>query len=362
MTLDQSVRKGRDKHVDIMLFWGILFVVMGHKFQPEYWFFEAYTFHMGFFFFISGYLFKVKNVWSEKLTFIQHKFKSQVLLYFVFNAFFFALAYGLRRFDIALTNDFSWHNFFIEPFISGHQNSFMIPSWFLLNLFLVNVIMQAAYIKSTHAFKWGLMAILTLVALIGMYQGLKKHGGFELVLVRTAFALLFFQVGILVRTYKAQWDKWLLNLLTLLALTGIVLVMMHYFGPLKYSIVWGSIENERVYIPLISTTLIIFICYALTSYIARFIKEDNIMVLIGQNSFYIMVLHLSIFFLINVGYYWAGLMPKEELSHIYACYHVEQTYLLYEIPAFVVPTLLGLWLKKRRQPAASSFQSAAVTS
>ena len=59
----------RDKSVDIMLAFGILFVVMGHNYQLPWLFFPAYTFHMPLFFFISGYLFKALKVQEKKNSF-----------------------------------------------------------------------------------------------------------------------------------------------------------------------------------------------------------------------------------------------------------------------------------------------------
>lgn len=339
----------RDKHVDVMFFWGILFVVIGHNYQLRGFFFHAYSFHMAFFFFISGYLFKIRRNYLDKVRFIIHKTKSQLLPYFVFNTLFFLLAYALRPAGINLTNDFSFYNFFIEPFISGHQNSFIIPCWFLLNLYIVNGLMQFTYLRESRQYIAVVLAILFVLALIGMHYGLNQYRDFRLTLVRTTFALLFFQIGIIFQTYKTVLDKYLFNPVMLLILYFVIIIIVNVYGELNYSIVWGNLETKRLLVPLVSTTLIIALSYGITYHLAQALKSNSLILVIGKHSFYIMALHLFIFFVVNYTFYLAGWIEKDALSNIYYRYNVERTFLLYQLPAILIPTLIGIIITKYKR-------------
>ena len=63
----------RNKTMDIMMALGIIFVVMGHNYQPPIFLLPAYTFQVALFFFVSGYFFKVQLGLRDKLLWIKKK-------------------------------------------------------------------------------------------------------------------------------------------------------------------------------------------------------------------------------------------------------------------------------------------------
>lgn len=336
----------RDKHVDVMLAFGIIFVVMGHNYQFQWFYFPAYSFHMAFFFFISGYLFKIKTDIKEKVKFVKKKIVTQLLPYYLFNAIFFAVTALLKSKQIVLAKDFNLSTFFITPFTTGHQNAFIIPLWFLLNLFLINLIVQAIYWKTSVNYKIWISIPIFIVALLGISKGLNLYLDFRLTIVRSCFALLFFQLGILIHTFKQEIDKWLFNPLILFILWGCVTLITNFFGPITYSIVWGSVENNRFYVPVATTILIVLITYSICYYISNFVKEKNILILIGQKSFWIMALHLSVFFSVNVILYKLGCFEKDNLNQIYFHYKIEHSFVFYLVPAVAIPVIVGILFQK----------------
>jgi fucose 4-O-acetylase-like acetyltransferase len=340
----------RDKQVDIMLFLGILFVVIGHSYHMPNFFFAPYSFQISLFFFISGYLFRIRTKFADKLQFAIKKIWTQVVPYFIFNLLFFGFAYYLRSQNIeGLTNDFTFYNFFVDPFVTGHQNSFMIPLWFLLNLFIVNLLMQGIYLSESKIYKWFITLIVLVVSVFGIRAGLEMQTGIMLTLVRTSFALVFFQLGHLVNTYKNQFDKVVLNPIIVILLWSAVSLLESNFGNIYYSIVWGSIQNTMFYIPLLTSICIIFISYTLCEYLSRTIENDSFLVKIGRNSFWVMALHLFVFFLVNLGFYFFGLIKKSDLSEIYFIYNPIGNFLIYQIPALVIPVLIGESYKKLKK-------------
>ena len=332
----------RDRHVDVMLFWGIIFVVMGHNYQPPWLFFPAYTFHIAFFAFISGYLFRIRHSVHEKLEFAKRKTITQLIPYFIFNSLFFLLSYLLRNFDIKLSSDISLYTFFVAPFLSGHQNAFMIPLWFLLNLYLVNLIMQALYFTDRKIYTWLLSLVILGLSLFLAYQGLLHATGLKLLIVRTGFLMLFFQLGVLIKRYKEKVDAFVLKPLMIPLLWLTVVLITNYYGNIEYSIVFGSVENPAYIVPIITTTLIIMISYSICFYISHVIHTKSLIVTIGQNTFWIMALHLFVFFIVNTLIYKMGLISKGALDQIYFQYDIERTFIFYELPAIALPVLAGI--------------------
>ncbi len=126
--------------IDTLRGLAMYFVVWGHC-QKNYNFIRKYIyhFHMPIFFFISGLTFGDSDKIPFKV-FAKKKFKSLVIPYFVMNIVCYILMVIMYRFGII--EEFSYlKNFFgifysnnkILPFPCG-------PGWFLLSLFLVNII------------------------------------------------------------------------------------------------------------------------------------------------------------------------------------------------------------------------------
>lgn len=336
----------RDKHVDIMLAIGILFVVMGHSYQLKWLYFPAYTFHMAFFFFISGYLFRIKISWKEKVLFYRKKIINQLVPYFVFNAVFFCIAYYLKTKGINFIPNLNLKTFFVEPFISGHQNFLIIPMWFLLNLFIVNIIAQTIYINDNKSTKIIYSIIILGLTYYALTKGLNLYTDYRLLLIRTCFAFFFFQLGILIKQYKSKVDNILINPLLIIILFAVVNILTNLSGNINYSIVWGSVENEKIYVPLLSTTIIVLISYSVSYYVSSFTTDKNVILLLGRKSFWIMSLHLFIFFLVNLCFYKLGYINKTDLNQIYFHYEAERYFYYYLFPGIVLPIWLGLLFDK----------------
>ncbi|WP_420852164.1 acyltransferase family protein [Paenibacillus hamazuiensis] len=81
-------------HIDILKGLGIIFVVMGHIFDPFSWF-PVYSFHMALFLFASGYLYK-PNHESNIITFFKRRVINLLIPYFSYNVFFAIVTYWLH--------------------------------------------------------------------------------------------------------------------------------------------------------------------------------------------------------------------------------------------------------------------------
>lgn len=336
----------RDKHVDVMLFWGILFVVMGHNYQLDWFFFPAYTFHMAFFFFISGYLFSIKETIKEKISFIFKKIRRQLIPYFLINLIVGIITFFLAKQEIMIGGGLSIKNLFVEPFISGHQYYLDVPLWFLLNLFLVNVIAQLINWRSTRKAKIIIFLIILPICLYLVYKGLDNYKDIRLTIVRTGFALLFFEIGILMKEFKNQALKVLKNPATIAIMWAAVVLLRNFFGKIDYVIMLGSVQNKFFIIPVITTFLIVCISYVICYYLSEVLNDKSWIIKIGQKTFYIMALHLSIFFIINFIFYKFNIITIKQLSTYSFSYHVSKWFLVYQIPAILLPVLIGIAVDK----------------
>ena len=339
----------RDDAVDVMLTVGIIFVVMGHNYQPPNFFFPAYTFHMPLFFFISGYLFSVKTSFYEKGLFLKKKITTQLIPYFAFEMLFVLATLLLQREDIFTSTNLSPRSLIIEPFYSGHQLPLIIPMWFLLQLFILNLVFQGIYWSNNRAFI--LFSSIPVVA-IGLYMakiGLNGKSGYELLAVRTCIAAIFFQMGIVVAMYKTIFSRTTQNPFVLFLCWMIVATAPAYLGVVDSVIVFGNVKNTKVLAPILTSAAIILIIFGLSQLAARAIDVKHFFFNIGRNSFWIMSLHLSGFFILNVLFYKLGLIERGKLNDIYFNFNPEKYFVLYLSFGLVFPLVIAQLLRNLRK-------------
>ena len=136
--MQREVLESRDESVDVAKGIGILFVIGGHCGYSLIPGIQAYSFHIPLFYFIAGFFLR-KN--ERAGLFVKKKAYALLLPYFVYNIFFGIVTYFLRRIGISWRGSpfetLDFHNFFIEPFLSGHQYSISCALWFVPSLFLV---------------------------------------------------------------------------------------------------------------------------------------------------------------------------------------------------------------------------------
>ena len=110
-----------DNRVNVLKALAILLVVSGHLEFSLLGMFAPYSFQLALFFFISGYLFKEKYL-DEVSSFIEKRLKTLLLPYFLYSTFYL----GVTAIIAKLTGKWwgmplTLKNFFITPFLNGHQ-------------------------------------------------------------------------------------------------------------------------------------------------------------------------------------------------------------------------------------------------
>ncbi|WP_374702917.1 acyltransferase family protein [Bacillus sp. T33-2] len=116
---------------------GIIIVVTGHI---AGYVFPPYSFHMPLFVFIFGYFYKTSHQ-ARIFNYVKKKFKDLVIPYYKWNLFYGILVFILTSINlITFGQSLSFHSFFVESWLSGHQYLFNLAAWFVLSLFLIQII------------------------------------------------------------------------------------------------------------------------------------------------------------------------------------------------------------------------------
>ncbi len=332
----------------------IVLVVSGHLEFSLFGMFPPYSFQLSLFFFISGILFKDKYI-NNIFDFIKRRIKSLLVLYFLYSAF-----YGIVTIIIAkLTGKFwgmelSWKNFFITPFLNGHQFDLSCPMWFVPQLFLTMISFvltqkllnnKKEYLKAIFYTFLGLSAI--------PLSKIIELNPINLVLIRIMFSLFFVYLG---HFYIAKIkDK--INIFSPKILGFVICLqacLWHFnrdFTPdhgigLSYVLVWARFDNQII-VPILTSLTGIWFSLFFIEITYKYIKNIKFLKLVGENTFHIMANHLFCMYLITVIILTINNIPVTEInSHrIYWIYNPVQNTYLYFVITMILTTYSGVFLK-----------------
>ncbi len=313
MTARATSAPARDPHVDAMLGLGIVFVVMGHRYQPDY------------LFFISGTLVRVQQGLPAKLRFLGKKSKTQLLRYFQYNLFFAAVTWLLSQVGVPLGYAIpsfasktamlqSLRDFLVVPFLDGHQYHLHAAAWFLLQLYLVHIAFQLVVYSARRGLALAALALTVPVTLLLLRAGLADFDDWRMTGVRTSFAFLFFLLEYVLKSEQARLRPVLLHPAALVVAFALVNVLAVNFGNIRYNVVLGNIGNPRVYIPVLTTALIVAMVYQVAFHLSGWLNEGAALLRLGRATLPILLWHFSVFFAINALLFAAGLITKAQLS------------------------------------------------
>jgi len=329
----------RNKQFDIILAIGIIFVLMGHSHQPPFLFYPAYTFHMGLFFFVSGYFFKPMNLLEEKLKYIVKKSTKQLIPYFLLLFLFGLLTQFIRLFDIRLGSEMNVNSLFWDVFARGDQFNLYLSGWFLLTLYFSSITAGIIFIKNNY-FNAAMFLIISCLLYYLLELGKDNIGDGRLEVIRSVFGLYFIGLGYFLRHFESKIKRILLNPSTMAALFVLVNILNVNFGNLGYSILLGNIGNELVWVPILSTMAIILMIYIASHFLAQITPDNSWLIMIGRNTFAIMVWHLFGFFLLNLIFFALDWIPFERLSDVYIRFNIEKTWPIYLAFGLFIPIFI----------------------
>ena len=304
--------KQRDEQFTILSAVAMLLVILGHinwDILGRSPLLPYYSYHVMIFVFISGYFFKPEA--SEKLfEYIWHKFKKLMVPYFIWNAVYGLLAWGLRFLEFEIGGDFNLYNLFIAPFMGGHQFMFNAAAWFVPALFLFEVvnIIIVKVLRILHLDNEYILAAVYIFAGV-LVVALAKHGSVydyykipgRIMIMAPAFAL-----GRLYKLKIKQYDT-MPSVIYIPVVVLLSFVMVKTHPGLNYSAVWVTGFTSTIFTPIVTMILgIAFwlrvskLLYMLLGKIGGEIRR--FVLRMGNNTYAIMMHQLLGFFFVNTIY------------------------------------------------------------
>ena len=337
----------------------IILVVSGHLEFRLFDMFPPYSFQLALFFFISGMLFKDKYL-DSVFEYVKRRVKSLLVLYFLYSAFYAVVTIGIEK----LTGKFwgmelSLKNFFITPFLNGHQFDLSCPMWFVPQLFITMIMFlycQRLLREKSEPIKFAFYTLLGFLA-IPLTKIVPEVTPLLLVIVRTIFSLFFVYLGHFYTT-KIEGKYNIFTPKILGAVICLQAILWHFnrdFTPehgigLSYVLVWARFDNQII-VPVLTSITGIWFSMWFINVTYEYIKNINFIKLIGENTYHIMANHLFVMFILTAIIFKINGIPFAErnLHNIYWIYNPTQNTYLYFVITMVAATYIGVGLKKLKK-------------
>ncbi len=334
----------------------ITLVVSGHLEFRFFDMFPPYSFQLALFFFISGMLFKDKYL-DNVLEYIKRRVKSLLVLYFLYSTFYCLVTIGLAK----LTGKFwgmelSLKNFFITPFLNGHQFDLSCPMWFVPQLFITMITFlyfQRLLREKREPVKFAFYTVLGVLA-IPLTKLVSQVTPLILVIVRTIFSLFFVYIGHFYTT-KIEGKYNIFTPQILGAMICLQAILWHFnrdFSPehgigLSYVLVWARFDSQLI-VPVLTSLTGIWFSMLFINVTYEYIKNIKFIRLVGENTYHIMVNHLLIMYLLTAIIFKINGIPIEERNahDIYWIFNPVQNTYLYFVITMIATTYIGVGLKK----------------
>ena len=340
--------------INILKALAITLVVSGHLEFRLFDMFPPYSFQLTLFFFISGMLFKDKYL-DCVLEFIKRRIKSLLVLYFLYSAFYAGVTVLLAK----LTGKFwgmelSFKNFFITPFLNGHQFDLSCPMWFVTQLFMTMITFLFVQRQLREQKEWVHAALYTLMGFAAIpLSKIIELDAFSLIIIRIMFSLFFVYLGHLYTT-KIHGNYNIFTPKILGAVLCIQAVLWHFnrdFDPthgigLSYVLVWARFDSQII-VPVLTSITGIWFSVFFIDVTYNYLKDIKFIKLIGENTYHIMANHLFVMYIITAVIFWFNGIPISERNehNIYWIFNPVQNTYLYFVLTMVITTYIGVCLK-----------------
>lgn len=360
---------------------GIILVVAGHLGFDALslgGLFPYYSFHIYIFLFVAGFFYNPDDenrVWA----YILKKIKRFLVPYLIFNLLYGVLSTVLNLRGVYVGHGISLYNLLVAPFLGGHQFMFNAPAWFVVALFVVEIIYILSRIgfniitSNKHVIELGMLVLFLGLGIATIYLAINGHawgfykniGRWLLMLPGISFGRCFrVYVQPFVRTTLAKiYDKAglerrsMINVLSYVIYFAVIIAIQYMIvintAGLNISVLWCTSFSNGPVIPFITALTGMAFWYGIASLLAKCTKL-SFLANIGRHSYSIMMHHFFVLFLINTV---CGLIVNFSGSFDLALYNTDITYqylyvgegitqLVNTIICIVLPVLGAmLWLK-----------------
>lgn len=331
----------------------IMLVVSGHLEFSIFGMFPPYSFQLALFFFISGMLFKDKYIDNVSEYFLR-RIKSLLIPYFSYEVVYLLITLAL----VPVIGEFfgqtpSLKNFFITPFLNGHQLYLCAPLWFVPQLF-VTLIVFLFFMRLLRPInnKYVNLAFFTIlgVTAIPAWKYAPVHTPLALMAMRTVFSMFFvylghFYVKFIKDNYNIFTPKWLGGIIlfqSILWLFNRDFDPVHGIG-LSYVLVWGRFD-QQIIVPIFTSITGIWISLLAVKLLYPYLKDVKFLQQMGKVTYHIMANHLFVMYIITlVLFKLTGTPLSAKGDKIYSIFDPVQTTYLYFVVVMVLTTYFGVF-------------------
>ena len=335
----------------------ILLVVSGHLEFSLLGIFPPYSFQLALFFFISGCLFKDKYL-NDVATFVERRIKSLLVPYFWYNLFYMLVTILIAK----LTGKFwglplSFKNFFITPFLNGHQFDLSCPLWFVTQLFMTMITFLFLFrvLNAVSKNKFVHLIFFTILGIFAIpFSKWFALTPLMLIVIRTMFSLFFVYLGYFYVHYikdnynmfTPKWFGFVFVLQSILWMFNRDYDPEHGIG-LSYVLVWARFDDQ-LFVPIVTALTGIWASLFTVKILYPFVKDIQFVKDMGNVTYHIMANHLLVMYIMTAIFMWVhGIPVSERANHdIYWIYNPVQTTYLYFVVTMVVTTYVRVGLKK----------------
>ena len=367
------MKQKSNKKMMILSFIGIIIVVLGHTgnaFKLASDIFPYYSFHMALFVFISGYFYnnKYENNVFGKDGYIIKKVKKMLIPYFIWNLIYGIIVNIFKKFNIISYGEkIGIYSYFIRPWTTGHQYILNIAAWFVLALFLVNIIYIIIRKLVTKLKLWNdnvFIIIFLLISILSIYISKKNKVELYIPILRTMFFMFFYHFGYFYKEYIEKKVK-INSTIYFMVLILIQLVLFKMDGKLTYEVVFMKFNCKYIITPIIASITGILFWIKISEILVPAIGNSKIVNYISNNTYDIMQHHLFWLFVINLIILklsnvlnLKGFNIESFRKTIYYAYTfgIEQAKIIYSIIVIAMPLLaryiyetIKLKIKNRKQ-------------
>ncbi len=336
----------QNKEMTLLKALGIIFVVMGHKYEVFSWF-QVYSFHMALFFFVSGYFYKEESE-TNILSYIYKKVKKTIPIYFLFNFIYMIVTNIInKKYNVSLANIKSFKDFFIMPFISGHQVALFLPAWFMMALLIIQVIFIMLYknMKKVNKNMNIHLLIFICIGFCGTYIAKYTQLTFDstiLIVVRTCFGLFFYYLGFYYRKHESNK---IFNSKILFVMFLIQIVILIQGNDIKYVVVWGQFHGAII-LPYIIGINGIYLYLFISKALAKLIPDNDVLYKIGSHTMSIMMHHMFVFFIINYVIVKVTNGDRGQLGDVWFSYNLNTFWPIYIGLGVLLPVISSILIEK----------------
>lgn len=346
--------------INILKALAIMLVVSGHLEFSLLGMFTPYSFQLALFFFISGYLFKDKYL-TNIAEFMDKRIKSLLVPYFWYNLFYLCVTLLIAKLTGKLWGmPITFKNFFITPFLNGHQFDLSCPLWFVTQLFMTMTVFLFLMrtLKKCKDNKIFHLIFFTIIGCLAIpLSKLTAVTPFTLVVIRTMMSLFFVYLGYFYAHYikdnynifTPKWAGAMISLQAILWLFNRDFDPVHGIG-LSYVLVWARFDQQLI-VPIFTSITGIWASLFVVKLLYPYLKDIKFLQDMGNVTYHIMANHLLVMYIITaILLKINGIPMSERLNHnIYWIYDPVQTTYLYFVLTMVITTYIGILQKKAKQ-------------